>query len=162
MAEGGIFVTVGGQTPFDRLVRTVDGWAASHGRRDVFAQIGETTRYPEHVEWSHFLSPGDFEARVRAAELVVAHAGTGTLMVCLEAGTPVIMLPRLASRGETRNEHQSATLSRFGGREGVHAAADEEELVRLLDRAEELTEGAGPPGRVSEELLETIRRFIAE
>ncbi len=36
-----IFVTVGEQLPFDRLVRAVDEWAAASGK-EVFAQIGNS------------------------------------------------------------------------------------------------------------------------
>lgn len=35
-----IFVTVGHQTPFDRLIRLVDRWAEENMRHDLFAQIG--------------------------------------------------------------------------------------------------------------------------
>jgi hypothetical protein len=35
-----IFVTVGTQGQFDRLIRTVDEWADARGRTDLFAQTG--------------------------------------------------------------------------------------------------------------------------
>jgi hypothetical protein len=83
-------------------------------------------------------------------------------MVALESGTPIIMMPRLASLGETRNEHQLATLSRFSGREGVYGARDEAQLVELLNRVGELAAMPGTPGRVSEALIRAIRGCIEE
>lgn len=38
-----IFVTVGTQVQFDRLIRTVDEWAGARARSDIFAQIGPST-----------------------------------------------------------------------------------------------------------------------
>ena len=43
-----IFVTVGTQLPFDRLVRAVDAWAAEHPQVDVFGQIGPASFRPKH------------------------------------------------------------------------------------------------------------------
>ena len=48
-----IFVTVGTDSPFDRLMQVVDEWAAASGRTDVFAQIGEGD------------DPGFLESRMR-------------------------------------------------------------------------------------------------
>ena len=55
-----IFVTVGEQLPFDRLIKTVDEWAASQGREDVFAQIGKASYIPKHIKWTKFVSPEKF------------------------------------------------------------------------------------------------------
>ena len=49
-----IFVTVGAQLPFDRLVSVVDEWAGSTGRSDVFGQIARGKR-PRHFESVDFL-----------------------------------------------------------------------------------------------------------
>jgi hypothetical protein len=40
-----IFVTVGTQGQFDRLIRTVDEWAGGHGRTDVFAHGVSTSLF---------------------------------------------------------------------------------------------------------------------
>ena len=49
-----IFVTVGTQLPFDRLIRAVDNWAKAAGRRDVFAQIGPASYRPLHIDSADF------------------------------------------------------------------------------------------------------------
>ena len=84
-----IFVTVGTQIPFDRLVRTVDEWAGRTGRADVFAQIGDSRFAPRHLEAVPSLSPDEFEARFAAADVVVAHAGMGTILGALEFGSGI-------------------------------------------------------------------------
>ena len=97
--------------PFNRLVRTVDDWALASGRQDVFAQIGATDWQPAHIAWSKFLQPPEFARRFAEAEVVVAHAGMGTILSALQWEKPILVMPRRASLGEQRNEHQLATAT---------------------------------------------------
>ena len=94
---------------FDRLVEAVDRWAAERGRTDIFAQIGPSEMRPEHLEWTRFLEPAEYRSRIEEATAVVAHAGVGTILIALELGRPLLVLPRRASLGETRSDHQVAT-----------------------------------------------------
>ncbi|MBY8978140.1 glycosyltransferase family 28 protein [Rhodobacteraceae bacterium NNCM2] len=129
-----IFLTVGTQLPFDRLVRAVDAWAAQ-GEVPVFGQISDEAEYrPTNFEWTARLSPSDFEARFTAASAVVSHAGTGTIISALTRGKPILIMPRRASLGEHRNEHQLATVERFGQRSGIWVAGDHAELAPALSR----------------------------
>lgn len=157
-----IFVTIGANTPFDRLVRCVDEWAASREDEEVFAQIGRTDYRPTHLRWTERLSPAEFRETLERASLVVAHAGMGTILLALEAGVPVLVMPRRAALHEQRNDHQLATARRLGERGIVHVAQDEEELRMRLDRLAELAaheriEPVAPPP-----LIERLRRFIGE
>lgn len=132
-----IFVTVGAQMPFDRLVTAMDLWAAAHPHHRVIAQIGASELTPAHLEWRRFLTPGEFERRCDAAEAVVGHAGTGTILAALERGKPIVVMPRRAELRETRNDHQLATAKRFAEIAGVSIAWNERELGRALERLEE-------------------------
>ncbi len=156
-----IFVSVGSQMPFDRLVAAVDRWAVERGRvDDVLAQIGADGQPPEHVRWVHDLTPEEFERHVAEADLLVSHAGMGTILTALRHAKPVIVFPRRGDRRETRNDHQLATIDRFRGRAGVYPALDEAELVATLDRGADLGGGAAISDHASDELLRTIRAFI--
>src|SRR5688500_9921748 len=97
-----IFVTVGAQMPFDRLVRAVDAWA--EGRTDVVAQIGESAYVPKTLRWTRFLEPEAFRRHYAEAKVVVAHAGTGSIITALQIGKPIIVMPRRAALRETRND----------------------------------------------------------
>ena len=155
-----ILVTTGGQTPFDRLVHAVDGWAQTHGRSDFFAQIGTGEYEPRGMPWTRFLPADEFRRRVADAELVVSHAGMGTILTCLELGVRVLVMPRRASLRETRNEHQLATARYLKQRALVAVADDEESLWRLLDRMDELARTA-PIARSAEgPLVDRLRGFI--
>lgn len=129
-----IFVTVGAQMPFDRLTVAMDAWAAAHRDVPVFLQVGQSTLRPEHAPFAELLAPSEFEARYRSARLVVAHAGTGSILTALELGVPIVVMPRRASLRETRNEHQLATAKKFADLGRIPVAMDEHALGPLVDQ----------------------------
>jgi UDP-N-acetylglucosamine transferase subunit ALG13 len=157
-----IFVTVGAQMPFDRLVSAVDQWASIRGDLEVFAQIGPTDYRPRHIEAVQFLEPPEFRRRVQSAVLVVAHAGMGSIITALELGKPIIVMPRHGDLGETRNDHQIATARRFAAMGRVVAAFDKEQLFAALQQAEQLRASDPIKRQASPQLIEAIRNFIDE
>ncbi|MCA9000833.1 MAG: glucuronosyltransferase, partial [Planctomycetes bacterium] len=128
-----ILVTVGTQGPFDRLVRAVDEWAAGRKGLEIFAQIGTGAYQPQHIEFAESMDPVRFANLLERADVVIAHAGMGTILKALELGKPVLIMPRRASLGEQRNEHQLATADRFRKLGVVRVAADESELREQLE-----------------------------
>lgn len=155
-----IFVTVGAQMPFDRLVKAVDQWACSHGRHDVFAQIGPTDYIPTGIQWTNFIDPEDFKRRFKAASVIVAHAGTGSIITALEFGKPILVMPRRASLRETRNDHQVATAEHFRRFPSVMVARDEVELVSEMARITGIQGIQSVGSNASPELVGAIREFI--
>jgi UDP-N-acetylglucosamine transferase subunit ALG13 len=157
-----IFVTVGTQLPFDRLILAVDGWAAAGGRPKVFAQIGPTELRPRNIEARPFISPAECRDLIRDADVVVAHAGMGTILSALELGTPVLVMPRRAALGEHRNDHQLATARWFVQQRSVSVAFDAAELVQKLDQIERLAVDAPISEYAGDGLIYALRSFIDE
>jgi UDP-N-acetylglucosamine transferase subunit ALG13 len=156
-----IFVTVGTQLPFDRLVGAVDRWAATRPDAEVFAQVGPTALRPAHIAWQRFLSPAECHERMRAADAIVAHAGMGTILGALELGTPILVMPRLAAPGEHRNDHQLATARRLAEQGSIAVAFDEAGLHERLDALDRLA-ARDPIGRYAPApLIDALRAFIA-
>ncbi|MEL6477459.1 MAG: glycosyltransferase [Pseudomonadota bacterium] len=140
-----IFLTVGTQLPFDRLVAAVDAWVGQTGT-PVFGQISDLAPenyHPKHMEWVPRLAPEEFERRYEAAPAVVAHAGMGTIIGALTRGKPLLIMPRQAALGEQRNDHQIATAARFGARPGIRVAAEAEDVAPALDALAD--QGSAPP-----------------
>lgn len=132
-----IFVTVGTQLPFDRLVRSVDAWAAAHPDVPVRAQIGAVALdgyRPQHMESDATIPPAEYDALCRDARLIVAHAGTGSLIKAQTLGTPILAMPRKGALGEHRNDHQLATADHFAGRGGIFVVHEEAEMGPTIDR----------------------------
>lgn len=130
-----IFVTVGGELPFDRLIRAMDAWAAANPETEILAQIGKGSFEPTRMRWVRKLSRADYAATMTGAEIVVAHAGVGSVVSAGELGKAIVVLPRLARLGEHRNDHQSDTVTLFALRPGVHVAEDETRLAERIAAA---------------------------
>lgn len=156
-----IFVTVGTQLAFDRLVTAVDEWAGQATPLRVFAQVGPSNRSFRNLEYKSFVSPHEADKLFRNAEIVVSHAGMGSILTALKYRKPIVILPRRASLGEHRNEHQLATAKWLGGRSGVTVAWDVSELVGILERRSELSNGDIISDFASPELLTRLQIFIS-
>jgi UDP-N-acetylglucosamine transferase subunit ALG13 len=155
-----IFVTVGSQEPFDRLIRAVDEWAGLRARSDVFAQIASSQLRPQHIEFTQFLEPPEFNQVMQEARVIVAHAGMGSIISALELGKPIVVMPRRADFRETRNDHQVATSERFGAQGRIIVANNEQDLPGKLDHALTLGDTARIQAQASPRLIATIRAFL--
>ena len=158
-----ILVTVGTQLPFDRLVGAVDSWAGGRSDIDGFAQIGAGAA-PRHLTHAVSVDPDDFAGRLAAADLVVAHAGMGTILTALDLGKPVVVMPRRADLGEHRNEHQRATVARLAHLAALHVVEDAASLASTLEGllAPDAVVGARPaPSPALETLVTSVAAFVA-
>jgi UDP-N-acetylglucosamine transferase subunit ALG13 len=155
-----IFVTVGSQEPFDRLISAVDEWARLRARSDVFAQIASSTLHPRHIRFTQFVGPPEFNRSMGETRIIVAHAGMGSIISALELGKPIVVMPRRAEFRETRNDHQVATAERFGAQGRIIVAMDENELPVKLDHALTLGETDRIQAQASPHLIATIRNFL--
>lgn len=129
-----IFVTVGTVDPFDRLVQAVDDWIAEQSIAiKAIAQIGTGSYRPTHCEFVDFLSPREYQDIFSQARLIVSHAGMGTIITALEYNKPILIMPKRASLGEQRNEHQLATARRFRRSAHLRVAEDTTQLRIALN-----------------------------
>lgn len=156
-----IFLTVGSQMPFDRLVAAVDAWAARNDGNEVYAQIGDTHFKPKVIQFVRSLTPVQFVEKVMTSQLVVAHAGMGSILTALEHAKPLVLLPRRFDLKETRNDHQIATAKWLGQRAGIFAAESEADIGRLIELALDTASTVAPlASSASSQLIERIARFI--
>lgn len=162
-----IFLTIGTHEPFDRLVRAVDSWCEATGAGpSVFGQITlpHTGSYvPRHFEWVARLDPQDFERRISAADLIISHAGMGSILTALQHGRPIVVMPRRGHLRETRNDHQFTTAHMLQGRPGLYVAENEAELPAVLNRVvAELVSAGAPPisDRAAPEFTAALRAFL--
>lgn len=127
-----IFLTVGTQLPFDRLVHSVDHWATTHPAV-IFAQIADSKNPPKTIHWANFLSPAETKCHMERAEIIVAHAGMGSILTALSMGKRIIVMPRRASLEEHRNDHQLASAGKLRNIRGLTVAENTRDLVDALD-----------------------------
>ena len=153
-----ILVTVGTQLPFDRLIRHVDGLAASMEERFV-AQIGEGTYVPGHMEWHRFMPPPLFDRLLEEARVIISHAGVGTVLNAYHWGKPVILFPRQSELGEHRNDHQMATIEALAGRKGIYIERTGEAIAARLAHDLEAPDQRGMMAS-RQSLLDAMTRHI--
>jgi UDP-N-acetylglucosamine transferase subunit ALG13 len=155
-----IFVTVGSQMPFDRLITAVDEWAGRNPGCDVFAQIAASSLRPRNIRYTKFMIPEEFAQALHDAQLIVGHAGMGTIISALELGKQLVVMPRLGKLHETRNDHQVATARHFAAQGRVIVADDELHLPVKLDYAMTFHGSEPIETQASPHLLATIRAFL--
>lgn len=155
-----IFITVGAQMPFDRMIKTVDQWAGLGSSEFCFAQIGDTTYRPKNIECVKELAPKQYEQRIRQSRLVVAHAGMGSILTAMRLKKPILIFPRHAELLETRNNHQVSTIRYFRGLDGIYVAATEAELLQQLDCLQQAEAPSEISPYASDQLISTISGFI--
>ena len=153
-----ILVCAGTQLPFPRLMQGVDAWCARHPDVRVHAQVGPGGAPLEHATSLELLDPLAYGAAVDAAELIVSHAGMGVVLTAIDRRKPLVVLPRLASRGEHRSEHQLQVSVDVLPKLGVHVARDEEHLRALLSGRHLLAPAHGRPGSERQGFLHALRR----
>lgn len=101
-----IFVTLG--THYHPFPRALDVVAPLAVDADIIVQHGHTPPRPSLVgwQWMEFLPYERIADLMREAEVVVAHAGVGSLFTALGVGKRPVVLPRLRRLGEHVDDHQ--------------------------------------------------------
>ncbi|NQT01991.1 MAG: glycosyl transferase family 28 [Planctomycetes bacterium] len=154
-----IFLTVGTQFPFDRLVGGVDQ-AFDGGLIDeeIIAQIGESSYKPHNFDSVASLDKNLFDKRLKEASGVISHAGMGTITMALDNNKPLLVMPRLAKYGEVVNDHQTAIARRFSELGHILVAYDAKDLpagIRNLKSFIPRERKVNP-----EAVVDRIRRFL--
>lgn len=152
-----ILVTVGTQLNFNRLIKAVEKWASGYQYSDIVFQTGNNGYVPD-VGKSYDVIPADeLDEYLEHAELVIAHAGMGTILTCLTKGIPVVIMPRLFKYGEHRNDHQLATFYELKSMDGVFSALDESELSAAISAALDAKNTSGIDGFAQKKLISFIK-----
>lgn len=127
-----IFVTVGTQLPFDRLTQAVNDWALQNPDQMVIAQTGLGRADFAGMACYATLDQTTFRDTLEAADIIVAHAGMGSILLAAEVGKQIIIMPRRADLGEHRNDHQRDTAAKMASLSNVHVAENAAEIGTVL------------------------------
>lgn len=152
-----IVVTVGSQLPFNRMISVIDDLASTLDE-PIFAQIGEGSYEPKNIEWAKNVKASEFDEKLQSCRLIISHAGIGTVLKAYKYAKPVILMPRLRSLKEHRNDHQLATVSSLRGRRGIYIAENIADMRALL--AQDLLPAVETEGDRSRK--DTLRQFVRQ
>ena len=80
---------------------------------EVIVQAGFTKYNSKYMKIFNMIPKDDLENLVNKANLIITHAGIGSIEMSLEKGKKVIAVPRLKKYGEHINDHQQDIEKRF-------------------------------------------------
>lgn len=129
-----IFVCVGSRNyQFNRLFIEIDRLCEEGViKEEIFAQIGTSTYKPKNFQYKDFLSPEDFEEKIKKADIVISHGASGSIMKALNLGKKVIAVTRLKKYGEHINDHQIQNNEAFASNKYVLAVYEMKDLEGAL------------------------------
>lgn len=162
MAEK-IFITLGSQKfQFNRLLIAVDKLCEKEviSGEDIFAQIGYSDYVPQNFSYNNFLDREEFSAKMREADIVITHGGTGAIIGAVKKGKKVIAVPRRAKYGEHVDDHQLQLVGQFKELNLICECDDAEKIGEAL----ETVKNATYKNYVSntKTIINNIEKFIAE
>lgn len=123
-----IFATCG-TSPFrfDRMMRALEALPAE----ELNVQHGPSPAPPCAAAYP-FLGFGTMVELMEEADIVVSHAGVGSIMCALQAGHVPVVFPRLKRYSETVDDHQAELATALAERGTVILATTPEELVSAV------------------------------
>lgn len=136
-----IFVAVGTQFSFNRLIQYMDEWVVSDSNKNneaVIAQVSDGDYQAQNIETHPFMDDDQYNSNIRNASVFVSHAGMGNIISARELQTPIIVINRQHKFGEHRNDHQLDGLKWMEKLDGVYTASTQEELYTHLNNIDQL------------------------
>ena len=130
-----IFVTLGTQDkPFTRLLDAIE-----HSNIDdrIIAQVGFTDYHSEKMEIHKYLDKDEFERNIAEADVVISHAGVGSIMQALKLKKKVIACPRLSKYGEHQNDHQLQITEPFYEKGYILRYLDGDDIDEIYKKAKD-------------------------
>lgn len=138
-----IFVILGTQKfQLNRLLKVLDEYVRDGKIQEgVFAQIGYSTYLPKHFEYRRFLDKADYDYKIQQANLVISHAGVGSILNVNKAGKPCIVFPRLAKYNEHVDDHQCEVAEEFSQKKYVLVCHEKDDLLEMIQKSRNMSFG---------------------
>ena len=129
-----IFVTVGThEQPFDRLVNAIDELKGrgiiSH---EVFIQSGYSKYQPRFCNCYPFIGFNEMIERIKNADIVITHGGTGSIMLVLYNGKIPVVVPRQKKYNEHIDDHQVRFCETMESKGKILAVYETETLSDMI------------------------------
>ena len=155
-----IFVVTGTQAPFDRLLSIIDNWAVNQDTYSVIAQTANSEINFKNMTCFDYLEPDVFNEYFNNADVIIGHAGMGTIIKALENKKKLLVFPRLVKYNEHRNDHQHHTAFGFEKLGLINVAYNEKDLFRYLNNIIDIPVKRKINQNAEKQLLEKISNFI--
>jgi len=155
-----ILVVTGTQAPFDRLLSIIDKWASKQVKYTVIAQMANSEINFKNMTCFDYLEPDVFNEYFNNADVIIGHAGIGTIITALENEKNLVVFPRLVKYNEHRNDHQLHTAKGFDKLGLINVAYTENELLNYLDNIKSIPIKERIDKKAEQKLLDRLSIFI--
>lgn len=129
-------VTVGSMMgrSFIRLFRILDELCEEGvlNGKDIVAQTGYDNYHSNYYQTFDYIGDDEFKTLISESDVVITHAGTGTVTSALKAHKKVILFPRLAAYDEHYDDHQLELCDLFAGGGFALCAQNKDELKECI------------------------------
>lgn len=136
-----IFVILGTQDKqFPRLLNAIQKQIDKGNIKKsekIIVQAGSTKYKSDDMEIRDYIGVREFEDLIDKADLIICHAGVGTILTALKKRKKIIAAARLAKYGEHVNDHQLQILENFSKKGYILALEDFAKLDEVLKQAED-------------------------
>ncbi len=95
---------------------------------EVVWQVGKSNVEGLGIDGHDQLSKNDLDTYIAEFDVVISHAGSGSLLTCLSAGVVPVLVPRLGSLDEQNDDHQ-LVLASWAGKSGLAVVSDASEVA---------------------------------
>ncbi|MGN1326976.1 MAG: PssE/Cps14G family polysaccharide biosynthesis glycosyltransferase [Clostridia bacterium] len=134
-----IFVILGTQDKkFPRLLDAIQK-QIDEGKIDkneeIIVQAGSTKYESGDMKILDYMPINEFEECIEKSDIVICHAGVGTILTALKKGKKIIAAARLKQYGEHVNDHQLQILENFSKKRYILSLEDFEKLDLVLEQA---------------------------
>jgi UDP-N-acetylglucosamine transferase subunit ALG13 len=121
-----VFLTVGtDHHPFDRLILWLDRWLRETVVNvSCVEQIG-SSEPPAYARYNKFVPYEDIRSAMNDADVIVSHAGPGSVLMAENVGHRPVVVPRRKEFGEAVDNHQVVFARWLSSNRIAHVAEDE-------------------------------------
>ncbi len=143
-----VFLTIGTKDyPFNRIIRTMD-------KKGVFMQIGNSIK-PKNAQYKRFMKKQEVYDKMDWADVIVCHAGTGTVMEAIDLGKKMVVVPRQKKFKEHIDDHQIDFSKYLSKKFGICVVMDESKIWQAIK------ESTSPKNvSISNKLINEIKQVL--
>jgi UDP-N-acetylglucosamine transferase subunit ALG13 len=131
-----IFSTVGSTYPLDRLTKELDA-IGKDKKYEIFAQIGESKFIPKNIRSTKFLDYASLKEKIKWADIIISHAGAGSIIDLIASKKRFILFPRLEKYSEAIDDHQLEIARAFNKKYNIPFATKENEIKHFINKSGE-------------------------
>ena len=117
---------------FSRMIKLVEQVA---DREEVIVQAGHNQYESNKMQIFGFVSNEEIQMLYEKADLIVTHAGAGSMLQAIKNHKKIIAVPRLKEYGEHVNNHQIELAKKFEDLGYLISHQDGDNFIQTYERA---------------------------